>query len=69
MLQVPVPEPGAVETQPLAELDHVQGRGVSRTGVCGVEQADGQEAEFGQRAIRRGHGRLLRTDILPGTRA
>ena len=53
VLQVPVADPGAVEAEPLAQLDHPQ-RGLVAAGRVGlVEQADGEEAELLQRLSRR----------------
>ena len=51
MLEVPVAQPGAVEPQPFPELDHLEGDGVSATGVGRVEQPDGEEPEPPQRAV------------------
>jgi hypothetical protein len=55
VLQVPVPDPGAVEAEPLAQLDDLQGRLVPGARVGGVEEADGQEAQLPQRGRRNGH--------------
>ena len=49
-LQVPVPDPGAVQAEPLAELDQLQRRLVAAGGVVLVEQPDRQEAQLAQRA-------------------
>ena len=48
VLQVPVPQPGAVEAQLLAELDDPQRRLVPGARVVGVEQADRQESQPAQ---------------------
>jgi hypothetical protein len=48
-LQVAVPEPGAVEAEPLAHLDDLEGGLVPAARVGLVEQPDGQEAQLAQR--------------------
>ena len=45
VLQVPVPHPGAVEAELLAELDQPERGLVAATGVGGVEQPDRQESQ------------------------
>jgi hypothetical protein len=48
VLQVPVTNPGTVETQPLAELDDLQRGLVAGARVVAVEQPDDQEAQLVQ---------------------
>ncbi len=45
MLQVPVPQPGAVHAEGLGALDHAQRAFVAVGRTVGVEGPDGQEAE------------------------
>ena len=56
VLQVPVPHPGAVEAELLAQLDDLQRRLVPAPRVGGVEQPDGQEAQLPQWSR---HGSIL----------
>jgi len=46
VLQVPVPHPCAVESEPLAERDRLQRSPMPGTWIIAVEQADGQESEL-----------------------
>ncbi len=46
VLQMAVAYPGAVEAEPLAQLDDSQRRFVSRARVVPVEQSDGQETQL-----------------------
>jgi hypothetical protein len=54
-LQVPVPNPRAVEAEPLPERDHLERGLMPGARIAAVEQADGQEAEFLQRVTRLWH--------------
>jgi hypothetical protein len=70
VLQVPVPQPRAVECQLLAEL-HRRERGlVPGPGIGRVERADGQEAELVQRGPGGGHAASPRSggSIIPDRR-
>jgi len=55
VLQVAVPEPGAVETEDFGALDHPQRVLVALRRSGGVERADGQEAESLQGSSVEGH--------------
>ena len=60
-LQVAVAQPGAVETELLAELDERQGRLVPDRGIGRIEQADREEAEAAQGTGAIGHRGAFRS--------
>ena len=47
-----MPHPGAVEAEPLAQLDDLQRRLVAGPRIIPIEQANGQEPEPLQRDLR-----------------
>jgi hypothetical protein len=61
VLEVPVPDPRAVEPEPFAQLDHAQGGLVAGAGVRAVERADREEPQLVQRFRGRGHALIITT--------
>ncbi len=62
MLQMPVPDPGAVEAELFSQGDDLESVLVPGARIGRVEQANGQEPELVQRYTRKWHVQVLPAD-------